>query len=98
MKQVVYAMQFKGSAAPKAGVSGMIKASTTAGSCMLSSVVGPDGLTGILLPAQRKSIVRVGSNADRRHVLQRDRHDSLRRFESLAPLQHRRARLPRQKP
>jgi hypothetical protein len=51
MKQVVYAMQFKGSAAPKAGVSGVIKASTTASSCTLSSVVGPDGLTGILLPA-----------------------------------------------
>jgi hypothetical protein len=51
MKQVMYAMQFKGSAAPKAGVSGGIKASTTAPSCTLSSVVGPDGLTGTLLPA-----------------------------------------------
>jgi hypothetical protein len=51
MKQVVYAMQFKGSVAPKAGVSGVIKASTTAASCTLSSVVGPDGLTGMLLPA-----------------------------------------------
>jgi hypothetical protein len=51
MKQVVYVMQFKGSAAPKAGVSGVIKASTTALSCTLSSVVGSDGLTGILLPA-----------------------------------------------
>jgi hypothetical protein len=51
MKQVVYAMQFKGSAAPKAGVAGTIKATTAATSCTLSSVVGPDGLTGMLLPA-----------------------------------------------
>src|SRR5258708_34019034 len=50
MKQVMYAMQFKGSAAPKAGASGVIKASTTAPSCSLSSVVGPDGVTGTLLP------------------------------------------------
>jgi hypothetical protein len=51
MKQVIYAMQFKGSATPKAGMSGGIKATTTATSCTLSSVVGPDGLTGMLLPA-----------------------------------------------
>jgi hypothetical protein len=51
MKQVMYAMQFKGSAGPKAGVSGVIIASTTAPSCTLSSVVGPDGITGTLLPA-----------------------------------------------
>ena len=51
MKQVVYAMQFKGSAAPKTGVSGAIKASTTAPSCTLSSVIGPDGLKGTFLSA-----------------------------------------------
>jgi hypothetical protein len=51
MKQVMYAMQFKGSAAPKAGATGVIKASTTAPSCTLSSVVDPDGLTGTLVPA-----------------------------------------------
>jgi hypothetical protein len=50
MKQVIYAMQFKGTAAPKAGVSGVITASTRARSCTLSSAVGPDGLTGTLLP------------------------------------------------
>src|SRR5271155_5181246 len=48
MKQVIYAMQFKGSAAPKAGVSGVIRASTSASSCILSSHVGPTGLTGTL--------------------------------------------------
>lgn len=50
MKQVMYAMQFKGSAEPKAGVAGVIKASTTAPSCTLNSVVGPNGVMGILLP------------------------------------------------
>jgi hypothetical protein len=50
MKQVIYAMQFKGTAAPKAGASGVIKASTTAPSCTLSSVVGSGGVTGTLLP------------------------------------------------
>jgi hypothetical protein len=41
MKQVIYAMQFKGTAAPKAGASGVIKASTTAPSCTLSSALIP---------------------------------------------------------
>jgi hypothetical protein len=51
IKQIIYAMQFKGSAAPKAGVSGVIIASTAAPSCTLSSVVGPEGVTGTLLQA-----------------------------------------------
>jgi hypothetical protein len=50
MKQLIYAMQFKGTAAPKAGVSGVIKASTTAPSCTLTSVVGSGGVTGTLVP------------------------------------------------
>ena len=40
MKQIIYAMQFKGRAAPKAGVSGVIIASTEAPSCALSCVLG----------------------------------------------------------
>src|SRR5438046_1813138 len=48
MKQVLYAMQFKGTAAPKAGASGLIAASTRATSCTLSSVVTSDGVTGAL--------------------------------------------------
>jgi hypothetical protein len=48
MKQVMYAMQFKGSAGPKAGASGVIKASTSAPSCTLSSQVGPEGVSGSL--------------------------------------------------
>jgi hypothetical protein len=50
MKQVIYAMQFKGSAAPKTGASGVMEASTTSPSCTLSSIVGPGGVTGALLP------------------------------------------------
>jgi hypothetical protein len=48
MKQVIYAMQFKGSAGPKAGASGVIKASTSAPSCTLSSHIGPEGVSGSL--------------------------------------------------
>jgi hypothetical protein len=46
MRQLVYSMQFKGSAAPKAGVSGVIKASTSAQSCTLTSQIGPGGVVG----------------------------------------------------
>jgi hypothetical protein len=52
MNQVIYAMQFKGAAMPKPGVSGVITASSRASSCTLSSVVGSGGLTGTLLLAQ----------------------------------------------
>jgi hypothetical protein len=51
MKQIVYAMQFKGTAAPKAGVPSVIKASTSASSCTITSAIGDDGLTGTILPA-----------------------------------------------
>jgi hypothetical protein len=51
MKQIIYAMQFKGSAAPKAGASGVVIASPEAPSCTLSSIVGPDGVRGTLQPA-----------------------------------------------
>jgi hypothetical protein len=52
MKQVIYVMQFKGTAAPKAGVSGVMTASTSATSCALSSAIGPGGVTGTLQPLQ----------------------------------------------
>jgi hypothetical protein len=52
MNQVIYAMQFKGAAMPKPGVSGVITASSRASSCTLSSVVGSGGLTGTLLLTQ----------------------------------------------
>src|SRR3981081_2156599 len=47
-KQLINAMQLKGSAAPKAGASGVMEASTTSPSCTLSSVVGSGGVTGTL--------------------------------------------------
>jgi len=50
LNQVIYAMQFKGTAAPKPGVSTVITASTTAPSCTLTSVVSADGVAGTLLP------------------------------------------------
>jgi hypothetical protein len=50
MKQIIYAMQFKGSAVPKAGASGVMEASTTSPSCTLSSIIGPNGVAGALTP------------------------------------------------
>ncbi len=52
MKQVIYAMQFKGNAAPKAGATGVIKAATSASSCTLNSVVSAAGIGGTLTTAQ----------------------------------------------
>jgi hypothetical protein len=51
MKQIIYVMQFKGSAAPKAGATGVIKASTSAASCTVSSSIGAQGITGTIQPA-----------------------------------------------
>ena len=42
MKQVIYVLQFKGSAAPVSD--GVLKAATRAASCSISSQVGSDGL------------------------------------------------------
>ena len=52
MKQVVYVMQFKGGAAPKAGATGVIKATTSAQSCTVSSIIGAQGVSGTIQPAQ----------------------------------------------
>ncbi len=46
MKQIVYSMQFKGTAAPEEGSSNVLKAATKAPSCNISTVVGPQGVTG----------------------------------------------------
>jgi len=48
MKQIIYAMQFTGNAAPVAGSSSVLKAVTTASSCSLTTVAGPDGASGRL--------------------------------------------------
>ena len=50
MKQVIYAMQFKGKAAPGASPN-VMKASTSASSNTLATVVGADGVQGKFEPA-----------------------------------------------
>jgi hypothetical protein len=51
MREVLYAMRFTGQAKPLGEVGNVLKAATTAPSSMLSSTVGPDGLTGTLTTA-----------------------------------------------
>jgi hypothetical protein len=51
MKQIIYAMQFAGHAAPVAGSATVLKAKTRATSCTLTTSVGPAGLNGALKPA-----------------------------------------------
>jgi hypothetical protein len=51
MKQLIYVMQFNGKAAPVAGSSNVMKASTSASSCTISTVVGPAGVNTSLQPA-----------------------------------------------
>jgi hypothetical protein len=46
MKQIVYSMQFKGQAAPVAGSSTVLKAITNAPSCLVTTMVGPEGVSG----------------------------------------------------
>jgi hypothetical protein len=50
VRQIIYALQFKGQAAPKAGSTGVLKAATTASGCTLTTSVGRDGVTGNLQP------------------------------------------------
>ena len=46
MKQIVYSMQFKGQAASVAGSSTVLKAITNAPSCLVTTMVGPEGVSG----------------------------------------------------
>jgi hypothetical protein len=43
MRQMLYAMQFKGQAVPVEASPGTLRASTRAPSCSMTSLVGPDG-------------------------------------------------------
>src|SRR5258708_13810368 len=45
MAQITYNLQFRGTAAP-AGESGVMKATTSATSCRLETIIGPDGVKG----------------------------------------------------
>ena len=46
MRQITYTMQFKGTATPGAE-EGVLKATTSATSCTVQTVVGPDGVSGL---------------------------------------------------
>jgi hypothetical protein len=51
MRELLYAMRFTGQAQPVGDVGNVLRAATSAPSCTLTSVVGPNGLTGSLAVA-----------------------------------------------
>jgi hypothetical protein len=51
MRQMIYAMQFRGSAAPVEGQDGVLKAATTAPSCVITSSVGSSGVSATIARA-----------------------------------------------
>jgi hypothetical protein len=50
MKQIIYVMRFKGQAAPVAGSATVIKATTSAPSCTVTTTVGADGVDAVWTP------------------------------------------------
>jgi hypothetical protein len=52
MRELIYAMRFKGHATPVGSAGNVLKASTTAPSTTLASSVGPHGLASALHPAE----------------------------------------------
>ena len=52
MRQIIYAMQFKGQAAPVEGTSGVLKAATSATSCSITTSVVDEGVRSTLQPAE----------------------------------------------
>lgn len=51
MRHIIYSMQFKGTAAPGSS-EGVLKAATSATSCSVKTVIGPDGVEGTFIPAE----------------------------------------------
>jgi hypothetical protein len=51
MRQIFYVMQFSGRAMPVGGSSNVIRATTSAASCSLTTTVGTDGVSTSLQPA-----------------------------------------------
>lgn len=47
MERMVYVLRFTGQAAPAEGASGVLKATTSAPSCTVKTVVGANGVRGI---------------------------------------------------
>src|SRR5260370_37336662 len=52
MRQITYSMEFKGTATPAGEEPGVLKATTSATSCSLVTVVGADGVSGTFHPAE----------------------------------------------
>jgi hypothetical protein len=50
-QQILYTMQFKGRAVPANEAGTILKATTTASSCTITTVVGANGVSGSLRPA-----------------------------------------------
>ena len=46
MKQIIYTMQFKGQAVPAGKSAGVLKAKTSAQSCIIATIVAGDGVSG----------------------------------------------------
>ena len=51
MAQIVFNLQFRGTAAPGAE-NGVMKATTSATSCKMETIIGPDGVKGTFSPAE----------------------------------------------
>lgn len=51
MTQIIFNLQFRGTAAPGAE-SGVMKATTSATSCKMETIIGPDGVKGTFSPAE----------------------------------------------
>jgi len=51
MTQIIYMMRFNGQVTPVGTSPSVMKATTTATSCTMTTVIGPDGLRGTLEPA-----------------------------------------------
>ncbi len=50
MRQIIYSMQFKGQVVPVGTSPSVLKATTTATSCTITSIVGAEGLSATLQP------------------------------------------------
>lgn len=51
MRHIIYCMQFKGTATPGSD-QGVLKATTSATSASAKTVIGPDGVEGVFIPAE----------------------------------------------
>ena len=54
MRQVIYAMRFEGQAEAVGPDGNLLRAATSGPSATITSLVGPDGLSGALQPAGRR--------------------------------------------